>query len=81
MLGPNMAATDTSANEMVQSRFQKFNLFDYVGRCQIAHITLSLLNEFLHLGLDDASDTLPKVRTAHGEGRDCVGKKGRYSLR
>ena len=34
----------------------------------------------LYVGLDDASDTLPKVSTAHREDRDGTGKKGRYSL-
>ena len=39
------------------------------------------LYEVLYCGLDNASDTLPKVRAARGEDRDGVGQKGRYSLR
>ena len=40
-----------------------------------------LLYEVLDLGLDDASDTLPKVRAAYGEDRDSFDQKGRYFLR
>jgi hypothetical protein len=52
-----------------------------VGDANLGHFTLGSRYEVLYLGLDDASDTLPKVRAAHGEDRDSFGQKGRYSLR
>ena len=39
------------------------------------------LNEFLHRGLDHASNTLPKMWAAHGADRDGFGQEGRYTLR
>ena len=82
MLEPIMAATGTSVNKLVRSKiFQKFNLFGYVGRyAKSGHFALGSLHEILYVGLDDASDTLPKVRPAYGEDRDGLGQKGRHSL-
>jgi hypothetical protein len=52
-----------------------------LGDAKLGHFTLGSLYEILYLGLDNASDTLSKVRAAHGEDRDSFGQKGRYSLR
>ena len=51
------------------------------GDAKLCGSTPSLVDEFFHGGLDDASDPLPQVRAAYGEDRDSFDPKGRYSLR
>jgi hypothetical protein len=61
---------------------KKLKVSEYgFGDAKLWRSTPSLVNEFFHGGLDDASHTLPQVRAAYGKDRDSFDPKGRYSLR